>query len=91
MSLNQKVASRLAFIRFMHYQGVQQSRLPEPQSSTSVMTLHDTVESFLLLAGEYLGSRGSREFEKYWDALSPTKHPNGVDLAVKQGDRKSVV
>jgi hypothetical protein len=85
MLLNQKIVSRLAFIRFMHYQGVQQSRLPEPQSSTSVMTLHDAVESFLLLAGEYLGSPGSREFEKYWDALSPTKHPSGVDLAVKQG------
>lgn len=85
MSLNQKIVSRLAFIRFMHHQGVQQSRLPEPQSSASVMTLHDAVESFLLLAGEHLGSPGSREFEKYWDVLSPAKFSNGVDLAVKPG------
>jgi hypothetical protein len=49
------------------------------------MTLHDAVEAFLLLAGEHVGSPGSREFEKYWDTLSPAKHPNGVNLAVKQG------
>jgi len=85
MPLNQKTVSRIAFIRFLHHQGVQQSRLPEPQSSASVLTLHDAVEAFLLLAGEHLGSPGSREFEKYWDALSPAKHPNGVNLSVKQG------
>jgi hypothetical protein len=85
MPLNQTIVSRLAFIRFLHHQGVQQSRLPEPQSSVSVMTLHDAVEAFLLLVGEHVGSPGSREFEKYWDALSPAKHPNGVNLAVKQG------
>jgi hypothetical protein len=51
MPLNPKTVSRLAFIRFLHHQGVQQSRLPEPQSSASVMTLHDAVEAFLLLAG----------------------------------------
>jgi hypothetical protein len=85
MPLNQKIVSRLAFIRFMHHQGVQQSRLPEPQSSVSVLTLHDAVEAFLLLAGEHLGCPGSREFEKYWDALSPAKISNGVNLTVKQG------
>lgn len=64
MPLNHKTVSRLAFIRFLHHHGVQQSRLPEPQSSASVMTLHDAVEAFLLLAGEHIGSPGSREFEK---------------------------
>ena len=85
MPLNQKIVSRLAFIRFLHHQGVQQSNLPEPQSSVSVMTLHDAVEAFLLLAGEHIGSPGSREFEKYWEALNPAKQANGVNLAVKQG------
>lgn len=84
MSLNPKTVNRLAFIRFLHHQGVQQSHLPEPQSSASVMILHDAVEAFLLLAGEYLGSPGSREFEKYWDVLG-AKLPDGVDLAIKQG------
>lgn len=85
MPINQKTVSRLAFIRFLHHQGVQQSRLPEPQSSAAVMTLHDAVEAFLLLAGEHLGAPESREFEKYWDVLSPAKNPRGVDLAVRQG------
>jgi hypothetical protein len=85
LPLDQKTLSRLAFIRFLHHLGVQQSRLPEPQSSASVLTLHDAVEAFLLLAGEHIGAPGSREFEKYWDVLSPAKQPNGVDLAVKQG------
>ncbi|GGJ92555.1 hypothetical protein GCM10010123_23060 [Pilimelia anulata] len=85
MPLTQKIVSRLAFIRFLHHQGVQQSRLPDPQSSSAVMTLHDAVEAFLLLAGEHVGCPGSREFERYWDALSPAKCADGVDLAGKQG------
>jgi hypothetical protein len=85
MPLNHDVASRLAFIRYLHHLGIEQSRLPEPQSSAAVLTLHDAVESFLLLAAEQLGAAPPREFTQYWDALSPAKLNSGVNLAVKQG------
>ena len=85
MSLSQEEGRRLAFIRYLHHQGVEQGRLPEPQSSAAVLLLHDAVEAFLLLAAEHLGAGASREFGQYWDALSPAKLPGGVDLAVKQG------
>ena len=85
MSLSQDEASRLAFIRYLHQQSVQQGRLPEPQSSTAVLLLHDAIEAFLLLAAEHLGAAAPREFAGYWEALSPSKLTGGVDLAVKQG------
>src|SRR6266567_7963252 len=85
MSLSHDEASRLAFIRYLHHQGVQQARLPEPQSSAAVLLLHDAVEAFLLLAAEHLGTAPPREFGQYWDVLSPAKLTGGVDLAVKQG------
>jgi hypothetical protein len=85
MSLSHDEASRLAFIRYLHHQGVQQARLPEPQSSAAVLLLHDAVEAFLLLAAEHLGAAPPREFGQYWDVLSPAKLTGGVNLAVKQG------
>lgn len=85
MSLTQNEAGRLAFIRYLHHQSVEQSRLPEPQSSAAVLLLHDAVEAFLLLAAEHLGTAAPREFGQYWEALSPAKLPGGVNLTVKQG------
>lgn len=85
MSLSHDEASRLAFIRYLHHQAVEQGRLPEPQSSAAVLLLHDAVEAFLLLAAEHLGAAAPREFGQYWDVLSPAKLTGGVDLAVRQG------
>jgi hypothetical protein len=85
MSLSYEEASRLAFIRYLHHQSVQQARPSEPQSSAAVLLLHDAVEAFLLLAAEHLGAAPPREFGQYWDVLSPAKLTGGVDLAVKQG------
>jgi hypothetical protein len=85
MSLSQDEAGRLAFLRYLHHQAVQQGRLPEPQSSAAVLLLHDAVEAFLLLAAEHLGGAAPREFGHYWDVLSPAKLTGGVNLAAKQG------
>jgi hypothetical protein len=85
MSLSQDEASRLAFIRYLHHQAVQQGRLPEPQSSAAVLLLHDAVEAFLLLAAEHLGAEAPREFPPHRDVLSTAKLSGGVDLTVKQG------
>jgi hypothetical protein len=85
MTLSPDEARRLAFIRYLHHQAVQQGSLPEPQSSAAVLLLHDAVEAFLLLAAEHLGAAPPREFGQYWDVLSPARLTGGVDLAVKQG------
>jgi hypothetical protein len=84
MTLSPDVTSRLAFIRYLHHLGVEQTRLPEPQSSAAVLMFHDAVEAFLLVAAEYLGTAAPRDFAQYWDVLSPAKLPRGVDLAAKQ-------
>src|SRR2546425_7134202 len=82
------VRRRLAYIRYLHDLGIQQSRLPQPQSSASILMFHDAVEAFLLLAGEYLGAMATYDFEKHWDALSPAKLAGGVQLPVHQGMKR---
>lgn len=41
---------RLAFIRLLHRQAVEQSIQPRPLSAASILTFHDTAEQFLILA-----------------------------------------
>jgi hypothetical protein len=43
---------RLAFIRYVFAQGVEQSQLPEPLSATALLHFHDSVELFLGLAAD---------------------------------------
>ncbi|MEV0898215.1 hypothetical protein [Actinoplanes sp. NPDC049802] len=83
-AIPREVASRLAFIRYLHHLGVEQSLLPEPRSSTAVLALHDAVEAFLLLAAEYRGVAAPSQFANYWDALAKPAG-SGVELTVKQG------
>jgi hypothetical protein len=49
---------------------------------------HDAVESFLLMTAEHLGAPAIQQFEKYWDALKPSKLSGGVDLPVQQGMKR---
>jgi hypothetical protein len=55
--------------------GVDQSKKPQPYSWTSILTLHDAVELFLLLTAEYLGisekSLQELKFSKYWEIINP--------------------
>jgi hypothetical protein len=76
---------RLAFIRLLHQQGNDQSLLAEPLAFTSVLSFHDTVEHFLVLAGEHLGATlpNHIQFMRYWDELHPGKLPGGVALSGK--------
>jgi hypothetical protein len=69
---------RLAFIRMLHQQGVEQSHLPQPLQFTSVLSFHDAAELFLVLACEYLGAplqKDRTSFMQYWTELA--KCPNG--------------
>jgi hypothetical protein len=89
MALNPlDVVRRLAYIRYLHGLGIEQSRLPDPMSSAALLMFHDAVDSFLLMAAEHLGAPAIHEFEKYWDALKPAKLTGGVDLPVQQGMKR---
>jgi hypothetical protein len=77
---------RLAFIRLLFGQAVSQAALPAPLDVSSVLTLHDAAELFLVLAGERLGASLPRymPFMEYWKALGPGKLANGVRLPAEQ-------
>ena len=77
---------RLAFIRMLYQQGMELSRLPEPLSASSVLTLHDASELFLVLAGEHLNASLDKQtqFMAYWKMLSPQKLSPGVTLPSQQ-------
>jgi hypothetical protein len=82
---NPQTMKRLAFIRLLYQQGLDQSRLAEPLTFTSVLSFHDAVELFLILTGEHLGATLADhiQFMKYWSELHPQKLPGGVDLSGK--------
>ncbi|NSC25190.1 hypothetical protein FM076_30150 [Streptomyces albus subsp. chlorinus] len=79
---------RLAFIRFLHKQGMHQSAQPEPVSGTAILSFQDAAEHFLLLSAEHLEINipGDIKFLQYWERLQPAlpgnqplpgKHPLG--------------
>lgn len=81
--LDSAVLKRLTFIRLLHQQGVDQSRLPEPLSFTSILSFHDAVEHFLVLAGEHLGANLPKrmDFLQYWSELNKDTQPRPVLLS----------
>jgi hypothetical protein len=60
---------RLAFIRLIHQEAVDQSRRPEPMNKISVLAFHDAVEQFLILACEHRRAAQPSEFMKYWNEM----------------------
>jgi len=76
---------RLVFARLLYQQGADQSHLPEPLTFTSILTFHDSVELFLILAGEHLKANlpAQIQFMKYWTELHPNKLKGGVELSAK--------
>ncbi|MET9861907.1 MULTISPECIES: hypothetical protein [Streptomyces] len=81
--LSQQTIQRLAFVRFLHEQGVAQCLQPEPLSATAILSFHDAVEHFLLLSADHLGVNLSSDmkFLQYWERL---KLPTGQELPNKQ-------
>jgi hypothetical protein len=55
-ALDPLTMGRLALIRLLYLQGLEQSRLPQPVVCSSVLTFHDTVELFLGLTADRLRS-----------------------------------
>jgi hypothetical protein len=73
--------SRLAFIRILWQQANEQSRQPGPLASVSVLTFHDAIELFVVLAAEHMGAgpvKPQGGVLKYWEhLLKPTKSRRG--------------
>lgn len=83
-SLSPMIMNRLAFIRLLYLQGMDQAELPEPLIYMSVLTLHDTVELFLGLAADHIGVNipDHLSFMRFWDELHPNKAgSSGVQLS----------
>jgi hypothetical protein len=77
--ISETTMQRLAFIRYLYKLGVSQSHQPEPLSSVSILTFHDSAELFLQLASEYL-DKGKKniDFMGYWEILAPKLENDGL-------------
>lgn len=87
--LDPPTANRLAFIRLLYQQGIEQSRQPELLAAASILTFHDTVEQFLILAAEHRHAPPiSRDggILQYWNVLKPHRgFDTGVELSGQHG------
>ncbi len=81
--LNPQTVEKLAHVRLLHQQGIEQGRRPEPLSAPAVLAFHDAVEMFYVVACEYLGIQISprADFAEYWPKIAG-KVPN---LAQRRG------
>ena len=85
--LNDSTTRRLAFIKYLYTVGVDQSVQPEPLNSSSILTIHDSVELFLQLASEHLNVGNAQPgFMEYWELINPKLAPN--QLAQKESMRR---
>ncbi|MFI1723920.1 hypothetical protein [Streptomyces sp. NPDC020489] len=93
-ALKPLTVQRLAYVRFLYQEGIEQSRQPAPLSARSITSFHDAVENFIGLTAEQLSVelRKGIEFLGYWEALKPQielpgktamKRLNDVRVALK--------
>lgn len=64
LNLTESTVTRLALIRFLYSQAVDQSRQPEPANSVAVLSFHDAIEWFVHLVASVTDSniyKGKRE------------------------------
>ena len=87
MALDRQVVKRLAFIRLLYMQGIEQAGRPQPLAATALLAFHDAVEMFLLLAGEYLGVSLSRNvtFDGYFGEI---EKGSGMQLPLRAAMRR---
>lgn len=81
---------RLAFIRMLHQQAVEQSKLPEPLNFTSILAFHDAIELFFLLAAEHLNATvpEKKQFtDKFYGGINQAL-PSGTNLDGERGVRR---
>nr|WSW65171.1 hypothetical protein OG461_02610 [Streptomyces sp. NBC_00995] len=71
--LDPLTVQRLAYVRYLYREGVEQSRQPAPLRSRAITSFHDAVENFIGLAAQHLGVdlKRNAEFLSYWEAIKP--------------------
>ena len=85
--MDEAMARRMAFVRYLLDKAVVESEHPEPMCSAALLEMHDAVELFLQLACESRKVGQKRpEFMDYFDLLAPTLA--GGALAEKEGMRR---
>jgi hypothetical protein len=86
-ALSPQVVRRLAFIRFLYAQGLEQARRPQPLASTALLSFHDAVEMFVLLVAEHRGVTLPKRvtFEGYFDEIAKV---TGVQLPARSAMRR---
>lgn len=64
---------RLSFIKYLFNIAIEQSNRPDPLASSSVLTFHDSIELFLILACEHINidTKEHTLFMQYVDKLIP--------------------
>lgn len=91
-TLDPSVVRRLAFIRFLYMQGLEQAQRPQPLAATALLCFHNAVEMFLLLTAEHLDVSLARNtsFEGYWDQIAQSRQlPGRVAMRRMNRDRVS--
>ena len=53
--LDPLTVQRLAYVRYLYREGVEQSGQPSPLRSRAITSFHDAVENFIGLAAQHLG------------------------------------
>jgi hypothetical protein len=66
------VVERLGYIRFLHQEGIDQTRRPHPMSSAASLSFHDAAELFYVLTLDHMAVQVNPKtpFEDYWRELS---------------------
>jgi hypothetical protein len=66
------IAERLAYVRFLHQEGVRQAVRPHPMSSAAILSFHDAVELFFVAAFDHLHAPVGLQapFPSYWPELA---------------------
>jgi len=84
--LDENVVRRLALVKYLYRTGVEQSKLPEPICAFSILTFHDAIELFLILASEFhdTGARRNIHLMDYWEKLSR----KNINLTLKESIRR---
>jgi hypothetical protein len=72
-SLDPLTVQRLAYVRYLYCEGVEQSRQPAPLRSRAITSFHDAVENYLGTVVQHLSIDVSKapEFIAYWALIKP--------------------
>jgi len=89
MSIHHTVIQRLAFVKYLFFLALEQSKMPEPMAAASVLTFHDSIELFLQMSCEHLNAgKEPRNLIDYWDLLSKKLDP--AELPHKESMRRLI-